>query len=280
MASYIDSKGPQGAVFPDNAVDTSWNRLEPLITPEQLRVRHLFGLPLVSQIPDPITGKRQVMTDPMLNEIIKMAVSDAEAETGLYFFPTQFDVKYPFDRAEYESFGYFRTLHRPVASIEALVVRASNNIDLFEVPLDWVDIGGLPYGQINIIPLSVAVNATGLTTSPGAGGSLFLSILGYKPWIADFWSIKYTVGFPDGNLPRMVNNLIGIIAAMKILSMLAATFTRATSASLSIDGQSQSATNPGPMIFKLRIEELQRDRSMLVGKLKSYYGLKFLSSNV
>jgi hypothetical protein len=280
MADYTNSKGPQGTVFPDNAKETTWDRVEPLIDPLKLKTRHLFGIPLVSQIRDPFTNKAQVMTDDILRDYIDMSASEAEAETGLTIFPTQYDVKYPFDRAEYESFGFFRTLHRPVASVEALMVRAADNTDVFSVPLQWVDPGGLPYGQINIIPLTVAVSATGLTQSPGAGGSLFLSILGQKPWVASFWSIKTTCGFPGGMMPRIVNMLVGIIAAIKVLGVLGATYGKSTSASLSIDGASQSVTNPGPNIFQIRIAELQKERLLLTNKLKSLYSLKIFSNNV
>lgn len=277
MANYENSKKPQGKVFLDNELESVWGRLEPLIDPLKLKARHLFGIPLVSQIRDPITKQQMVMTDEILKDYIDMAISEAEAETHLVIFPTQFDVKHPFDRAEYQSFGYFKTLHRPLASIEALTVRASDGNDLFSVPLIWIDPGGLPYGQINIIPLTVAVSATGLITSPTAGGSLFLSILAQQPWIPSFWSIKYTAGFPNGNVPRLVNMLIGIIAAMKILGSLGATFGKTTSASLSIDNASQAVSGPGPNIYQIRIAELQKERTLLVGKMKSMYGMNFIS---
>lgn len=275
MANYTNSKQPQGKVFLDNELESVWGRLEPILDPLKLKTRHLFGLPLVSQIRDPQTKVAQVMNDEILKDYIDMAISEAEAETHLVIFPTQFDVKMPFDRAEYQSFGYFKTLHRPLASIEALVVRASDGNNLFEVPLMWVDPGGMPYGQINIIPLTVAVSATGLIGSPTSGGSLFLSILTQQPWIPSFWSIKYTAGFPNGYLPRVVNMLIGIIAAQKVLGVLGATFGKTTSASLSMDGASQAVSGPGPNIYQIRIAELQKERDLLSGKLKSMYGMKF-----
>lgn len=280
MADYSDSKFPQGDVFPDNAIESSWDRLEPLIDATKLKIRHLFGLPLVSQIPDPITKKHQVMTDSILDEYINMAIAEVEAETNTYIFPVQFDVKYPFDRPEYVAFGYFRTLHRPVSSIDSLVIRSSDGQDIFSVPSAWIDPGGLPYGQINIIPLTVAMTPTGLIQAPGAGGALFLSILGSSAWVPSFWSIKYTCGYPNGNLPKIMNMLVGIVAAMKVLSTLSTTYSKSTSASLAIDGASQSFGSPGPNLFKPRLEDLQKERDLLTKKIRQYYSPRFNSSNV
>jgi len=94
------------------------------------------------------------------------------------------------------------------------------------------------------------------------------------------WQATYTTGFKEGRIPSAVNQLLGVIAAMEILSMLAITYSRSSSASLGIDGLSQSVSTPGPALFDVRIAALGEKRKWLVSKLKRQFGLGFFSDNV
>jgi hypothetical protein len=279
MADYTNSKSGPGVVFPDNAVETSWNRVEPLVKPEQVKSRHLFGIPLVSAMKDPLTGKAQVYTDDLIRDTIDRAVGLAETETGLDIFPIRNKEKQPFDRNEYQSFGYMRLERRPVASVEVLSITPPNGNNLYSVPLEWIETAYLPKGQINLIPIGNAI-AYGSVAQVGSGGALFLNVLGAQGWVPAFWQVEYTSGFPDGMIPKPINELIGVIAAMEILSALGATYGKSQSHSLGIDGLSQSISTPGPQIFKNRYDELAEKRQKLVKKLKTQYGLNLFSGNV
>lgn len=280
MSDKTDSKKGLGDVFPDGGGDTSWRRTEPLITPEKLKSRHLFGIVLISGMKDPTTGKAQKMTDDLLIDYIDRAVSLAELETGLTIFETDHQVSLPWHRENYLQFGYFRIAQRPIQSIESLTVNLSNQQDIFTVPQDWLETKLLHTGQFNIVPLGIFLTTGGQGAVTTAGASVMLTMLGSRSWIPEFWKLKCTLGFPNNDLPKVVNDLIGTIAAIEVLSMLASTFARSTSQSLSIDQLSQSTSGPGPGLFKPRIEELEAKRVMLVGKLKAYYGLKLFAGDV
>jgi hypothetical protein len=282
MADYTTSKGlpDNGATFPENAIASPWGRMEALLTPDQLVTRFLFGIPLVSRMKDPRTNQPMVITNEMLNDYIRLAVDTAEVECSIDIMPVQYSEKFAFDKAEYDQFGYFKATHKPVHSIEKLAVTPSDNIDVFIVPLEWIETTFLTYGQINIIPLTLAITSTGITNSQAGGGSVFLNILGQKPWVPAFWGIKYTTGFKDGMVPTVINDLIGAIAAMRVLSMLAATYARSNSTSLSIDGMSQSISTPGPQVFKVRLDELAEQRKMLTKKVKKMFQMAFVVGNV
>jgi hypothetical protein len=283
VAIYTETKAGVGDLFPKGAVEEDWRRTEPLITPDKLVSRHLFGIPLVSGIKDPITGKAQVMTKDILIDYIDRAVSTVEMETGMTIFPTPIKEKLPFDRQEFQSFGYMRLPHRPVSSVEHLAIVPSNQQEIFIVPIDWIDIGQMYHGQINIIPLTIALTSAGAPQSSivsTAGGAALLAILNNSQWIASYWQISYTAGFPDGKIPKVLNDLIGIVASMEVLSMLAATYGKNSGSSLSIDGMSQSISTPGPEIFTRRIEDLQKKRDLLVRKLKAWSGTILFSGNV
>jgi hypothetical protein len=274
------SKPGSGQLLPENAVDSGWNRLETLITPEKLVRRHLFGIPLVSRFKNPITGKFDVLQPDDIKDEIERAVSNLELEMQLDIFPVQHQEKYPFDRHAYEAFGYFQTYHRPVVSIEELAIVPANNIQVYEVPLDWVETAYLSKGQINIVPLNVAVQNGGFIPSQSAGGAVFLSILAQNSFIPAYWRITYTTGWPNGILPRVVNEVIGYQAAIQILSMLMTTYVPTASHSLGIDSLSQSISTPIYQLFQMRIEQLEKDKKQIIGKLKNIYGLKIFSGQV
>jgi len=62
--------------------------------------------------------------------------------------------------------------------------------------------------------------------------------------------------FPRGKVPKPVNDLIGTIAAMEILSQLAQR-TAIFGVEFEHDGGSQSVSTPGPEIFTRRMQDLQ-----------------------
>lgn len=282
MADFTTSKDAIGAVFPVGGGDSPWTRVEPLITPEKLKRQHLFGIPLVSAMKDPVTGRADQLLPDDLKEYIDTAVGLAELETGLTIFPLQITEKKPWDRQEYDSFGYMILQKRPIASVQKITVNLSNNQDIYEVPLDWVETANLQWGQLNIIPLTIALTSGNVTAIPTtAGGALLLSIFqGKSQWVASFWEVQYTAGFKSGEIPKVVNDLIGVIAAMEVLSQLASTYGRTNSSSLSLDGGSESVSTPGPEIFTPRMKDLQLKRMMLVKKLKNLYHLSLFSNNV
>ncbi len=279
MADYSDSKaGP--ALFPLYAVDSSWSHLEPLITAQELRDTVLWGLVLQAGLVDPATGKKAVLRDPQIDRFIINAVALAETEVGISIFPNQHTEKLPFDATEFRALGYFKIKNRPISSVEKLAVTPANGIDIYVLPNDWIEVATLPTGQINIVPINIATTAQGnFVPMQSGGGAFFLSILGSRSWIPAFWNLTFTTGYPDGKIPRVVNELIATIAAIEILGALAATFFRNGSHSLGLDGLSQSISMPQNP-FQLRIQELMDKRKMLTRKLRALYGLAMFSNSV
>jgi len=281
MAIYTGSKLDIGQQFPEHVIDTSWQRHEPLLTPEQFRARFLFGIPLVSNISDPVSGKRQAMTDVLLKDYIERAVEIAAEAVGIHIMPAQLSEKYPFDRNLFESFGYLQLEHRPVSSVDALSIRPANNVDIYSFPMDFVEVTGLQRGQLNLVPIGSAIGVS--SSFQGGGGSgigYLLALAGARGWIPAWWNVTYTVGFVDGMLPKLINELIGTIAAIEVLCSLAATHANSTSHSLGIDGMSQSISSPGPDVYTIRTTQLSDKRDKTVQKLKAIFGLKMFSGHV
>lgn len=286
MADYSSSRFPFGGQYLENAVDTSRYRLEPLISPEQLRSRYLFGIPLISFLPNPITKKFDVMTDDILKDYINLSANQIELETGLVIFPTQFQESKPWDESEYRAFGYFKMQNKPIASIDSFQVVSADGAVMFTVPVSWISPGELVHGQVNIIPLLVSLADGGGIVGPnsGAGGAsaAFLSFLAQtgRHWIPQFWKCTYTAGFSNnGQLPSVVNDLIGCMTAIRVLGMLSPTNLH-NSRSLGVDGLTQSIGGQGPAVWARRLDELNFQKETLIKKLKKMYGQKFVAGSL
>ncbi len=264
MADFTNSKaGP--TLLPASATDSQFDRTDPLLTAQQLKDRFLFGIKLKSAE----TG--QVLSDDLIDQFIRDAVMEAEAELKMNIMPTKIDEGYPFDRALYQMMGHLQVRQRPVTSVESLRVVTSNEQELWIVSNDWIDTRYLHLGMINIVPINVAA-APSTGSGGGAGGAAFLAILGQQAWVPAFWKISYTTGFKDGKMPGIINQVIGCIASTNILIELAAANARQGSKSLGMDGLSQSSSNPGPQLYDSKIEQLEKRKTKLVKRIRTHFG--------
>ncbi len=228
-------------------------------------------MPLYSFIPDPVTGKRDTISDADLSDHIIRAAASVELESGLTIFPVQIDEKQPFDTNWWQNYGYLQVQRRPVASVEKVAFTPATQADILIISPDWIEAANFSKGQINVIPLVPAVSTNMVAATTGSsGGAAFLTIFYGKGWMPALVRVTYTAGFINRQFPRVVNELIGVQAAIDILDMLAAT-NRATSYSLGIDSMNQSVATPGPMIYQFRLEQLTAKKADLMNKLRNYY---------
>ncbi len=281
MPIYTGSKGPPGALYPSNAIDTELGRLEPLLTADQLKSRFLKGISMVLKVKDPETGLNFRITNEELTDYISIALEEAEVETGLSLIPTKYKEKLPYQRLDWEQLGYFQLPRRPISSIDLFSVRLSDGNDVFQFPLEWLETSNLIWGQLNVIPLAfqnMLGGGTGIIG--GAGTGVYFNNLWQRPWVAAMFGVEYTTGFPDGNIPKFINSLVGAIAAMQVLSLLGAAGANNTSVSLGLDGASQSTSGPGPNKYQLRMQELAAQRKLLVKKAKKMFGTAFVIGTV
>ena len=124
-------------------------------------------------------------------------------------------------------------------------------------------------GQINIIALSPLVASGALDSQhvSATGSALWLMI--QKHWVPSYFFIDYTAGFPEGMMPRALNEIIGATAAMDILNDMVATY-KVSSHSLGIDGMSQSQSIG--QIYKAKLDSLAEKKHALIKKIKPMFG--------
>jgi len=280
MAIYTNSRTFQTAMYPVHATQTSGllRRIEPFLTPELFKSRFLLGIPLTFP-----NGEK--LTDAILKDRIMMAMNETEAQLGTTVTREEFKDKLPFDWSLYKSFIHLKPRHSPIISLEDLSIVASNDEVIFQVPSMWVDMANASIGQLNVIPLLAAFGAsnasgTPITATNQGAGVAFLAIWGASgatTQVPSYWQVTYSSGLSniEGQVPIIVNQLIGTNAAISILSEIAVLFF-ATSQSQSQDGISQSSSTLGPRRFQLRIEELVRNRDELISKIKMIFAKSYV----
>lgn len=281
MPDYDDAKMNIGGLYPANVTATGLERLEPIIGVDDLKTRFLFGIPLVSQISDPITKKKAILQDSQVNDIIDSAIQKIEHDLYIDIYAVERKERYPFDGPEFLQFGYIKAEHCPIYALSSMTITAPNNADIYQVPLDWISPAYFLKGQINVVPwLANSQTISGFTPTGADSGAFFLSVLGTNMQMPAYWQIVYTSGFPDAMVPRVINDLIGATAAIDILSMLGATFARVNSQSIGLDGISESLSGPGPNLFATRIQDLQLQRERYIGKVKGMFGKKLFVGTI
>lgn len=280
---YIGSDGMgknnSTSTYPVHAKETSGlvKRCEPIMTPELFRSRFLLGVP--RQLPNGDT-----ISDNILKDYLVRATNEVELLTNMTVNREQFQDKLIFDRNLYKAWVHLKAEKGPIISLEKLSITSANGVDIFILPPDWIETANFAKRTINVIPLLAAYGSnevSGSGVGPGGGGLAFLSTLDGIQSVPAYWQITYTAGMSskEGQVPVVVNDLIGAVAAIKLLSMIAAT-NLYNSQSLSQDGISQSSSGPGPNIYKTRILELSADRDVAIKKLKGIFFGKFFVGEI
>jgi hypothetical protein len=258
--------------YPVDSIETSnlLGRIEPLLTPELLVSRHLKGIPEVVKY-----------TPEELKDQIELAMNDVELLTGLALTPTQMKERIPYDWNLYKSFIHIKVNHRPIMSVESLEIVSSDQKTIFVLPKEWIEAGFFHKGQVNVLPLLQTFGASNVTqTGTPSGALIFIQSMNANAWLPAFWEIKYTQGLcKNGHLPIVVNQIVGMTAAINILSSMQP-LNRYNSQSLSADGISQSSSGPGVQLYAKRIEDLEGQRERLMQKVRAVFHSKYFLSNI
>ena len=275
MSDYSKSKSFGTKVYPVNAFATSdlMTRAEKFLTPDLLISRYLK------------THEKEIRArwgDEELKDKINLAMNEFELLSGLKVNKVQDAERVPFDRDLYKSFVYIKTKHGPILSVEEINIQSSNGENIYNLPADWIEVGLAHQRQLNLIPILSIFGAAGLQDGRASNaGLIFLQAINNFQWLPAFFTVKYTYGLSntEGQIPIPVNEVIGMIAAIEILSELQ-TLNKYTSTSISQDGVSQAASGPGPKLYVQRIEDLEKKKEKLLAKIKAVFSNKYFLSNI
>jgi hypothetical protein len=286
------AKKGTGSVFPDGVYDASngQDRVEPFLTPEKFISRFMWGIPLVS----PIT--KQKLSDEDIKDYITRGANQLELDAQVDIFPVIRRHRLPFDPNLYYQWIYLEVPNKPIQKVVRAAICSASYLDtgpdnenakypsganIYEIPTDWIEMGNARRGTLNVIPINPAFTAIGTGDAVGATGAAILAFIGQMGWVPSYWTVECVHGFcsEDGNVPQMINEAIGMAAAIKLLSNLYPLF-RVTSQSLSIDGLGQSNSDQLQQLLQVKMQQLQTDYQKIVNRVKAMVSNKMFSSNV
>lgn len=273
MVDYTGSRERSVASYPIDVKETTplLKRIEPIITPKLLKSRYLKGVDGVDY------------SDEEIKDQINLAINETEVLTNIPLNKIQKSERIMYDQNLYRSFVHIKLNTKPVLSIDKLAIESSDGQSVFNIPPEWIEVGNLlKLGQINIMPILNIFGASGLTTGSATNaGLLFVQAISRFRWLPAFWTVYYTTGVchEEGQLPVVMNEVVGMTAAIEILSNLQ-NRNSLQSQSMSQDGISQSSSSLGPQIYQKRMEQLETKRDKLLNRLKSVYKQKMFVGNI
>ena len=273
--NFAFSKNNGTAMYPVHALATSglFKRCEPILNPTQLKSRFLKGIPL-------FFSNGEAFSDDELKDRIYLAANTVELDLKTTLTREQRQDKLPFKSEDYKAYIHLTAPQGPVISIEQLAIVSADRNNIFQIPPTWIETSNFEKRIINVIPLLAAYGVNSVQGAVGNAGIAFLATISGLDWVPAYWQIQYTAGISsiEGQIPTPVNELIGCVAAIDVLSEIAATFIY-TSQSQSQDGISQSSSGPGPLIYKQRIEDLRIKREKLENQLRTIFSNRFISGS-
>lgn len=269
------SRSTESSVYPIQVIGDSGNvtRCGPLITPDELRLTYLLGVPLT------VPTTKQSLNNENLKTFINRALNEAETLLGITIVETVRESRIPYDRSLSNYWFYVEFPFRPITMINQFSIQTSNDSIVYQVPADWIEVKNAALGQLSI----------GWSTTPGASPILSDGFYGNAAVVLlrnmgiyntpGFWTISCVTGFPLDKIPSPIGQLIATIASIDILSMLGPVLRPTTGQSLSIDGLAQSTQTPGPQWLLARVAQLTEKRDSLVTQIRSYYYNQIYVSN-
>lgn len=276
FGTKIDSSGTTSGtptkIYPveANEVTAIFSRVEPIITPKKMISRYLKGIDISDYSNDE------------LKDYIEEGINEIETLTNLNLTHVQYKERIPFDLGLYKSFVHVKTNNGPILSVDDFLIESSNGENIYRLPPDWIEMGFAHKRQINLIPILTVFGASGLQDGQASNaGLVFIQAISNLRWLPAFFTITYTAGVcrKEGHLPKVLNQLVGITAAMDILSNKAAQ-NKFNSTSVSQDGISQAASGPGPQLYVQRMNDLKEKRDILLKKVRSKFNQKYYITNI
>lgn len=292
MADLSKSKKNIHATFPENTIASaeSFETMSPIYTGKDMRENFLFGIPMTA----PLTGER--MTDKMLDKFVKRAISLVETESKIDLQPRIKRVRLPFHPKDYIHYIHLEIPHKPIRKVVSISISAANYADtpdanadypnglqLYKMPLEWVDMAMATRGVLNINPFSPAFSPVGAAVEFGtAGATPITHFLGQMAFIPGFWNVEVLTGVAcekTGNIPLPFNELVGMKAAMLAIDNLIPIF-RVSSQSMGVDGLSQSVNDNLFKLLQDKRQQLEKDYDTLMKALKTNYSQRFFMTTV
>jgi hypothetical protein len=244
-----------------------------VISPEELMSLYFYGLKIQST--DGTNLDRQTIITNIL-----AAQGEVEKFFDIQLFPSLVTEKQDYFRDDYENgFPFIRTSF-PVRTLKSLTGML-NSVNQVKYPSEWLVMRTSSknryYRQFSVVPNGSVVN--------GDASIIFLGNFAYfglraRSQVPNYWNVQYESGFPIGEIPYEIVNLIGLLASVPLLGIagdLVLSTPGLASTSLGIDGLSQSVTSKAGAFggrIKLYLEQIKTTSQRIKN---TYKGVQFVS---
>lgn len=257
--------------FPPNKVASSaaMTRTEPLLTVEQLKARYLFGIKLTDE-----DGNE--MPKETMEHAINSAISYLEHKLDVIIQPTNFVERYDYNQLDYTNFNFIQLKKRPLNSVELIRAKFPTNTELVRYPEQWYVLEK-EAAQVQLVPVEGTFSGLIVTN----GGSYVPLIYGNRSHWPHLFEITYTAGFCPDEIPVLINDMIGMKAAIRIFEIMGDILLGAgiASESVGLDGANASKNTTASAMysaFSARVEGYKKEISENVKVVRAYYnGFQF-----
>lgn len=251
--------------FPPNSDSApQFSKSQPLLTVEDLKTRYLFGIDLTDQDGNP-------MPKEIFEHQIKAAVSYVEHKLDLIIMPQKFVERYDYRAIDYIEFNFIQLKKRPLSSVELIKAKFPNNRDLVSYPPEWYTLEK-EASQVQLVPIEGTFSGLIITQ----GGSYLPQIYGTRQYWPHLFEIHYTAGFDADCIPTLINEMIGLQAAISSFEILGdiALGPGVASEAVGIDGVSASKNLTASAMystFSARIESYRKKLDEFTKITQKYY---------
>jgi hypothetical protein len=241
------------------------------MTAQEMKDRYLFGVDLTDDDGNGYSKKN-------IEFQIRSAQMWLQKELpGLLLFPTEIkDERHDYYAQDYVAYNFIKLFKYPVQSVSDLSMQFPLATQVLKFNEEWYRIESVG-AQIQLVPTAGTFSSI-LLSQGGNFLPLFYNGLQNVPSI---WSVTYTAGFPKGEIPEDLLNIIGLKASIMPMNIAGDLIAGAGIASknISLDGLSQgivttaSAENTG---YTANIKQREKEiKSMLEGLKEYYLGIQF-----
>lgn len=251
--------------FPPNSVsETAFLDAEPIITPDELKVRYLFGLDLSDENGNELPRET-------IQHAINSAVSYLEHKLDIIIKPRDFLEKYDLKQKDYTNFNFLQLKKRPLRELKSLKAKLPSNRELINYPPEWFTVEK-ESSQIQLAP----TEGTFSSMVVSQGGSFLPLLYGTRDYWPHLFEISYSAGFDNDCIPIIINEMIGMQAAIRLFEILGDIVLSPGLAgeSVGLDGANTSKNTTASAMysaFSARVTSYKDQMKDYISTVKSYY---------
>lgn len=186
-----------------------FSRTEPMLTVKQLKERYLFGIDLTDK-------QGNVLPDEVIQHQINASVSYLEHALDIIISAVVIEnEQYDYRAVDYANFNFIQLKKRPAIEVTLIKAQFPNNSKLVDFPPEWYVLEK-EASQIQLSPVEGSFSGLVVTQ----GGSYVPLLYGTRDYWPHLFSITYKAGFCADQIPVIINEMIGLQAAVKVFEIL------------------------------------------------------------